>query len=61
VIHKIKSSYENYPFSSYRIIISNKPTKLNRVKVLELFKNKAEFIEFHKKRLEEKTGLFNFL
>ena len=55
VLHKISSSFEDYQYSSYRIILSNKPTKLRREKVLELFTNKDEFIKFHKKRLEEKS------
>jgi putative transposase len=37
-----------YPWSSYHTIISVKPTKLYREKVIGWFDNKSNFIAFHK-------------
>jgi putative transposase len=45
--HKISNNYKNYPWSSYKIILSDKPTKINREKVLNLFESKESFIELH--------------
>jgi putative transposase len=39
---------EEYTFSSYNSILSNKETKICRDKILEWFGDKKEFIEFHK-------------
>ena len=60
VLHKICTSFEDYPFSSYGIILSNKPTKIKRNKVLALFRNKKEFFKFHQMRLTEKEEFKNF-
>ena len=36
-----------YPWSSYGSVISNKPTKLKREKIIDLFKNEVDFINYH--------------
>lgn len=47
VKHRFTEHMWDYPWSSYRSIISHKPTKLNREFVLELFKNENEFKLYH--------------
>lgn len=36
-----------YPWSSFETIISNKPTKLKRDDILDIYGSKSDFIEFH--------------
>jgi len=45
--HGFSDKFENYPFSSFNSIISDKPTKLKRVEVLEFFGGKQNFIDTH--------------
>lgn len=47
VRHGFCDQYENYMFSSYRSIISDKTTKLRREEVLALFGGKQNFIDTH--------------
>lgn len=50
--HHNLCDFEYYPYSSYQVLISTKPTFLKREEVLELFENKANFIfTHHAKRL----------
>jgi hypothetical protein len=39
---------EEWKFSSYNTILSNKGTKIEKQKVIDLFSDKANFIAFHK-------------
>ena len=48
VKHNFFNDYKNYAFSSYNSILSDKPTDLNRVELLEWFDGKENYIEFHK-------------
>ncbi|MDR2204748.1 MAG: hypothetical protein LBE36_01115 [Flavobacteriaceae bacterium] len=47
VKHGFTKHIQDYPWSSYRSIISHKPTKLNRDFVMELFNNTEAFKLFH--------------
>lgn len=39
-----------YPWSSYDSVLSNKPTKLKRQEILDIYGNKDEFIEYHSQK-----------
>ena len=43
----------DYPWSSYVSVISLKPTKLQRDKVIGWFNSKSEFIEYHKQNHDD--------
>lgn len=45
--HGIYKDFESYTYSSYRSILSDKPTKLDRKLVLEWFGGRENFIKFH--------------
>jgi len=47
VKHRFCDKFEDYMFSSFRSIISDKSTKLSREEVLELFGGKKNFIDAH--------------
>lgn len=49
--HKRNYSFESYPYSSYRIIVSNKQTKLLRKEVINIFGSKRNFIDCHQMQL----------
>jgi len=53
VHHFITTDYQGYPWSSFQIMLSEKPTKLQRSKVLDLFSGKENFIMFHKRNIKE--------
>jgi REP-associated tyrosine transposase len=59
-IHKLTNDFENYYHSSYRSLISDKKTKLNRNEIIDLFDGKENFISFHNDRFEEKIELENY-
>ena len=44
----------DYPWSSYLSVISVKPTKLHREKVIGWFNSKSEFTEFHRQNHDSK-------
>ncbi|WP_177761305.1 transposase [Flavobacterium sp. I3-2] len=46
--HHLDLNFEDYRFSSYQAFLSEKKTKLERAKVIELFSDKANFINSHK-------------
>jgi len=46
--HKVIDTFENYKWSSYQSILSNKPTKLKRNELLEIFEGKENFIQYHR-------------
>jgi putative transposase len=60
VHHGFCSFPADYPWSSYGIVISEKPTKLKRSKVLEWFSSKENFISIHKKAVDL-NGIENIL
>jgi len=47
VHHGITDYINNYNWSSYNSVLSDKPTKINRAAILELFGGKESFIEYH--------------
>jgi putative transposase len=47
VHHGFVDDLADWPFSSYQIILSRKQTQLDRVKVLEWFRDKEEFQKYH--------------
>ena len=47
VHHNFCNSIEDWPYSSYKTIISDKPTKINRCMVLQWFGSKEDFVAFH--------------
>jgi|AntRauTorcE11897_2_1112592.scaffolds.fasta_scaffold46483_1 REP element-mobilizing transposase RayT len=51
--HFLTADYQGYPWSSFQILLSDKPTKLLRSKVLDLFSGKKNFIKFHERNIEE--------
>lgn len=51
--HYITNDYRSYKWSSYPALSSEKPTKLDRKKVLELFNGKDNMVAFHDKNIEE--------
>lgn len=50
--HKITADYKNYRWSSYRVLVSKKPTKLKRDLVLDLFSGIEGFVKFHDRNIE---------
>ena len=51
--HNIRKDYINYSYSSYKSILSEKETKLNRKEVLEIFDSRDNFIKLHKERMNQ--------
>jgi len=61
VHHKLTKDYRNYKYSSYKSLLSNKPTIIKRKDVLDWFGNRERFEEFHeegKEKIEE--DFYNF-
>mgnify|MGYP001581916182 CR=1 FL=1 len=52
--HRFTNDYTTYRHSSYQLVISDKPTALNRKAVLNWFGGKEEFIQFHRNVADEK-------
>jgi len=61
VKHGIQNNYESYIYSSYRIILSESKTHLNREAIIYWFGGKKEFILYHQSdTIDPKTfNLFN--
>lgn len=49
-IHKISDDFRHYPWSSYKRILIDKPTKLYKKEILEWFDGKSNYVEFHNKK-----------
>ncbi|MFN8250373.1 MAG: hypothetical protein U0V75_00730 [Ferruginibacter sp.] len=45
--HFGQKTFQNYPWSSYQTILSDKPTQLKRLEVLDWFGGKEQFIKVH--------------
>ncbi len=45
--HGLAVNFREYPWSSYRSILSNKPTHLRRAEILDWFGGREAFIEYH--------------
>ena len=61
VTAKLCNNYQDWEFSSYKAIISDKPTKVKRNEVLEWFGNKERFILIHIERKLELDSFTQFL
>jgi len=48
VQHGFVQQMNLYPWSSFESIVSDKPTKLKRQDVIELYRTKLDFIDYHK-------------
>jgi REP element-mobilizing transposase RayT len=57
VHHGFVDDFRDYPWSSYGTILSLKPTRLQRDKVIGWFNSKGEFVDQHKQEL--KTDFFS--
>lgn len=57
VKHGIQNDFENYPYSSFRVIISESVTNLNRNDVLAWFGGKNEFIMYHQSDTLDETTI----
>jgi len=51
--HGIVDNFEQYPFSSYASMLSNKPTNLKRSEDIGLFEDRENFIFMHRKRTHD--------
>ncbi len=51
-LHGIIDDFRMYRWSSYERILFNKPTKLQKEKVLEWFTDKANYLYFHSNKIE---------
>ena len=47
VYHNISKTFENYNWSSYKRVLDQKKTNLQKEKVLELFNGREGYIDFH--------------
>ena len=52
--HGFVADFREYPYSSYRAFLSDKPTKLQRAQVLDWFGGRAGFDGVHRTLTEEK-------
>jgi putative transposase len=55
VKHGITDRYDNYPYSSYKSILSEKNTRLKNSDIIGLFDDRENFIFLHKKEIDLKT------
>lgn len=55
--HGVTHDFKEYSFSSYNAILSNKPTKLCRNIVIELFGGVDNFINYHQHVHQERIKL----
>ena len=45
--HGVSQKFKDHKFSSYKAILSESPTKVNKSLVFEIFQGKANFVDFH--------------
>ena len=57
--HGLVDNYQDWDYSSYNVIISEKPTYLARNRVIAMFGSKKEFMTFHQLN-KTKRGLYEF-
>jgi hypothetical protein len=53
VHHGFTADFRDYPWSSYGSLISDKPTKVSRKRVMEWFDNRENFIYSHKRSIDQ--------
>ena len=54
VHHGFTKNIEDWPHSSYKIFLSDKPTKLERRYVLDMFGGKTAFVKYHEQPIDLK-------
>ena len=52
--HKFVDDFRDYKYSSYQSLLSTRPTKLSRERVMALFEGKRQFLAAHQQRVDEK-------
>lgn len=52
--HRFVSDFREYPYSSYHVLTSDKPTRLKRAQIIEWFNGREQFQAFHSARQDEK-------
>lgn len=57
VHHGFTNKIEDWPFSSYNSIVSNKQSYLNREETLKWFGDRSLYLDFHKKPFQDKKVL----
>jgi REP element-mobilizing transposase RayT len=55
--HGIVKDFRVYSYSSYKAILSESPTKINRSLVVEIFQGKENFVDFHNGWHTEKEAI----
>lgn len=55
--HRFTEDFRTYAHSSYQLILSDKQTNIQRVKIIDWFGGRNDFIEFHKNVSVEKEIL----
>jgi putative transposase len=55
VHHGFTSSIEEWPHSSYKVLLSDLPTKLDREYVMDKFGGRAAFIKYHEQPIDLKV------
>ena len=58
VHHRFVKSLEDWPHTSYKKILSNMPTKLERNYVLDMFGGLDQFIKYHEQPIDPKYKFF---
>jgi REP element-mobilizing transposase RayT len=58
--HNLMKEYSDWKYSSYNAIISDKPTKIKRSEVIEIFGSKEDLLVFHKQNKPRK-GIGKYL
>lgn len=52
VHHNYTDDFENYKWSSYKILVSDKVTKFKRNVILDMFRGRDGFIDIHRSQIE---------
>ena len=50
--HGITDDFRQYPWSSYDRMIRNRPSKLKKDEVLQWFRNKENYLDFHSREID---------
>jgi REP element-mobilizing transposase RayT len=60
VQHGFVNQMNSYPWSSYDSILSEKPTKLMRKEILDIYGNRDEFLDYHSQK-QNFNEIINFI
>lgn len=50
--HRIIDDFRQYPWSSYERILRSRPSKLKKEEVLQWFRNKENYVEYHNRAID---------